>query len=163
MGTSVRPSHWLAAPIRLIYFCLFATTLTVMGGRATRSAAGGRAREAVDDAMSADGSPLARVDVTNLGTLAPMAIGLTIALPGLLLYPLYESERVLSALLVFVMICVAFSLTQLLHFLFALWERRRWTTLGRPGEWLSSRLARPNALDTPIWGSLSVLLVIATS
>lgn len=133
------------------------------GGRRTRSAATGPAHAAIDSALSSDGDPDIRVDVTGVGALAPTVIGLAITLPGLLLYPLYEIRVVLTGLGAFMMVCTALSVTQLAHHLVAKHDLSRWRRAGRRSDWTANWFAVPRASDLIVWLVFSIVLIWATN
>lgn len=152
-----------ATCIWAVYLGLFSLAWTFLGVRKKLMAADHPVRLSIDETLRGDADPEATADFTAVGAQMPTVIGLVVALPALLLYPLYEVPAVLTAVLPFMMTCTALSLTQAVRHMAAVRDRSRWQAAGRPPDWRSSVLARPSGIDIIAWLALAALLIWGTS
>lgn len=155
----LRAAEW---PVRAVYLVGFGLALRLLRNRADGETAERAARRAIDSAFATYGTPGLRRQVTNVGVLAPMVLCLVPAVLLLVTYPVHESAVVLKSVWVLVAVGVSFSLVQLAHYLASVVDETRWNRRGQPTDWTPMRLARPSAIDTPLWLLLAALVIAST-
>lgn len=148
--------------IRVVYLGLFSLVWVLLGVQG-RTVGENPMRLAVDETLRGGGGPEMTADFTCVGAFGPTVVGLAVAIPVLLLYPLYEVPVVLTAVLAYMMTCTALAATQTARHMAAVRDRSRWQKAGRPPEWKSSALARPSDIDIVAWLVLAAFLIWATS
>lgn len=149
------------ACIRAVYLGIFSLGWVLLGVRRGNVAETDKLRLSIDETLRGGGDPEITAHFTAVGAQMPTVVGLVISLPTLLLYPLYEAPAVLTLVLIFMMSCTAFALTQTFRHMVAVRDRTRWRSAGRPQDWKSSTLAHPSGVDIIIWFVLTALLAWA--